>query len=64
MSKRHDTDGNHKHLTEFVQRTVTDPLGIFYDTDTVHQAEASMVHFVRPKDESRPDSSYVNNPGA
>jgi hypothetical protein len=27
----------------------------------IHQAEASMAHFVRPKNENRPDSSLVYN---
>jgi hypothetical protein len=52
-------DGDHQHFPEVVERAITGGSGVFDLIEAVHQAEASMAHFVRPKDESRPDSARV-----
>lgn len=54
-------DSDHQHFPEVVERAITGCSGVFDLIEAVHQAEASMAHFVRPKDESRPDSRRVYN---
>ena len=54
-------DGHYQHFPEIVQRAVAGSSGVFDVIQAVHQAEVSLAHFVRPKGESRPDSSGVYN---
>lgn len=57
-------DGNHQHFPEVIECAVTVRSRVIDLIEAVHQAEASFLHFVCPKDESRPDSSWVYNPYA
>jgi hypothetical protein len=54
-------EADHQHLPEIVQRPVARQAGVFDFIETIHQAKTHMAHFVRPKDESRPDCSRVYN---
>ena len=52
-------DGDHQQSPEVVERPVALGSWIVNFIEETHQTEASMAHFVRPKDESRPNASEV-----